>query len=117
MLGYTTSTSLQVRMPMGDLNSTLLQLLVHVRDLNDYMTEWNMHPISVIPDMESVNTLITVIQGIVNNTENSSSITLNPFINILYGGNQNDICQWLISLSRILNMMASEYLRIATAGM
>ena len=117
MVGYTTSTNLQVRMPIGDLNSTLLQLIVHVRDLNDCMTEWNMHPISVISDINSIDNLITTIQSTFKNTENSSIITANPFIQILYDGNQNDVCQWLISFSRILNMMTNQYLQIAIASM
>jgi hypothetical protein len=114
LIGYTTSTILQVRMPIGDLNSTLLQLIVHVRDLNDCVTEWNMDPISVISDMNSITNLITMIQS---SLENSTLITSNPIINILYSGNQNDICQSLVSVSQILNMMANQYLEIAIASM
>jgi hypothetical protein len=114
MIGYTTSTSFQVQMPIDDLNSTLLQLVVHVRDLTDCMTEWDMHPITVIPDTNSITTLIITIQSTL---ENNSLITSNPFIHTLYGGDQNDVCQSLISFSRILNMMANQYLQIATSSM
>ena len=45
-------------------------------------------------------------------------ITSNQFIEILYGnGYSNDICQWLISISRILNNKAKQNLLETIASM
>ena len=89
---------------MGDSNSTLLHLVVRVRDTFDCVAETNMSSISVLPDTDNINEFMTAVQLTYNNTLNNSTITLNPFIQILYGnGNENDICQLLISLSQVLN--------------
>ena len=90
LIGYTTSNNLQIHMPIGDdPNSTFLQLVAHVRDRNGCVREWNMQPISVVPDMNSIITLITAVDLVL---ENSSLIISNPLIHILYNGNQNDVC-------------------------
>ena len=118
MLGFTTRNTFQVRMPMGDSNSTLLHLMVRVRNVFDCVTEMNMSSISVLSDTDSITDFITAVQLTYNNTRNNSRITSNPFIQILYGsGYENDICQWLISLSQILNHKAKQDLLNSIASM
>jgi hypothetical protein len=118
ILGSTTYNTLQVRMPMGDSNSTLLHLIVRVRDIFDSVIEMNMSPISVLPDTVDLTEFMTTVQSTFNNTINDSRITSNPFIQILYGnGYQNDICQWLISISRVMNQEAKENLLQAIESM
>ena len=104
MLGFTTQNTFQVRMPMGDSNSTLLHLVVRVRDTFGCVTEMNMSSISVLPDTHNITEFMTAVQLTYNNTLNDSRITSNPFIQILYGsGNENNVCQLLISISQVLD--------------
>jgi hypothetical protein len=118
MLGYTTENIFQVRMPIGDTNSTLLYLIVRVRDIFDSVIEMNMSSISVTPDTININEFLSAVQSSFNYTINNSRITSNPFIQILYGnGYENDICQWLISISRILNNKAKQNLLEAIESM
>ena len=105
-------------MPMGDSNSTLLHLIVRVRDIFDCVTEMNMSSISVLPDTINITEFMSVVQSSFNNTVNNNRITSNSFIHILYGsGYENDICQWLISISRILNNKAKQSLLESIASM
>jgi hypothetical protein len=118
MLGFTTQNTFHARMPMGDSNSTILHLIVRVRDIFDSVIEMNMSSISVLPDTVDLTEFMTTVQSTFNNTINDSRITSNPFIQILYGnGYQNDICQWLISISRVLNNQAKQNLLQAIESM
>lgn len=117
MLGYTTLNSFQVRMPINDLNSSLIYLLVRVRDQFDCFTELNFSSISISSDMNNILSLITNIQSAVINSDYRSVINMNPIINILYSGNQNDVCQILTSFTQILNILAEQNLQLAIDSM
>jgi len=58
----------------------------------------NLSSVSVLPNMNSIISLITIVQ--------SGILTSNSLIDILYGGNQNDVCQ-------ILNIIAEENIQFA----
>jgi hypothetical protein len=113
MLGYNTSTIFQVRMPIGNLNSTLLQILVQVRDKYDCVTEVNLPWISVLPDMNNIISLIKAVESTLPDADYSNMMTANSLISILYDGNQNDVCQILTSVSQMLNILAQQNLQSA----
>lgn len=117
MLGFTTSTNFQVRLPAGDANSTLLHLIVRVRDVYLCTTEVDMQYVSVIPDMAAIDTLINTIQLNVQNTDNNTAINSNSFVRILAGGDQNAVSQVLTYHAQIFNLMASQSLELAIASM
>ena len=106
MLGYTTLNTFQVRIAIDDLNSSLVQLVVYVRDEFNSVTELNFSAVFIESDMNNIVSLMTTIQsGIINFSD--------PLIQILYGGNQNDVCQILTSLGQTLNVLAEQNLELA----
>jgi hypothetical protein len=113
MIGFTTETIFQARMSIGDLNSTMLHITVRVRDMLGTVTELDIQSISVVPNMIDISALISVAQS----TVNISSKTSKSLLRILYGGNDNDVCQCLISVSQILNNMAKNSLLLALKSM
>jgi hypothetical protein len=113
MLAYTTLTSFQVRMPIGDVNSTLLQIVVRVRDIYDCTTEFNLSSISVVSDTNYIMSLMTAV----TTSDDNNQLTSNPLVNTLYGGNQNDVCQVLTSVSQVLNNFAQQNLQLAINSM
>lgn len=112
MLGYTTSNSFQVRMPIDDLNSSSIYLIVRIRDQYDCMTELNLSSISITSDMNNMISLMTIIQSAVVNSDFRNIINTNPILNILYSGNQNDVCQILTSFTQILNLLSEQNLQM-----
>ncbi|CAF3480113.1 unnamed protein product [Rotaria sp. Silwood1] len=55
-----------------------------------------------------MNNIISLIANLDYNNE----IRSNPFVHILYSGNQNDLCQMLISVRQILNIFAQQNLQL-----
>ncbi|CAF4382246.1 unnamed protein product, partial [Adineta steineri] len=94
----------QVRLPAGDNGTSLLNLVVYVRDLLNSVTQVNISSVNVIADMAIINDLIDKI------TNSSSTITNNAIVRLLSSGNQNVVGQMIISLSQELNQMSSENL-------
>lgn len=114
MIGYTTLTSFQIRIPIDDLNSSLIQPFVRVRDQYDCTTEINLSLIFLQMDLSETLSLLTTIKSTVVNSDYRIVMnTSNSLIEILYGGYQNDICQVLTSFSQILNILAEENLQSA----
>ncbi|UJR10866.1 hypothetical protein I4U23_015053 [Adineta vaga] len=110
MLGYGSSSSFRVRMPMGHHHHSFsLQVTVRLHDSFDCITEFDLSPITVIPDLDNMNSLIQAITL----SDSLNEITSNPIVHILYGGNQNDVCQILTSVSQLLNIFANENLQLA----
>lgn len=105
MIGYNTLSTIQLRMPIGgDPNSNLLQIIVRIRDKFDCRIELNLSSsISVQSDM--------------TNSDYYNKMNSNPFVEILYGKNQNDICQVLTSMSQVLNIFAQQNLQLAIQSM
>jgi hypothetical protein len=103
MIDYTTLNSIQVRISIDDLNSSLVQSIVYVKDEFDCVAELNFSSVFIESDMNNIFSLITSIQSGTINFSNS-------LFEILYGGNQNDICQMLTSVGEILNTLAEQNL-------
>jgi hypothetical protein len=113
MIGYTTLDSFEIRMPVNDLNVSLIQLMVYVRDQYDCTTEFDLPSISIVPDINNIISLITIVES----SDYSGEISSNPLIETLYSGNQNDICQVLTSAGQILNTLAEQNLQLAINSM
>ena len=116
MLGYTTSTSFQVRMPIADAQATLLHLVVRVRDVLGCTTEQNVSSIAVITNTSSILTSIATIQAALANSAEYTTRPSDLFVRTLYGGNQIDVCRLLTSLAQAFNLMAKQGLLVATAS-
>ncbi len=95
MIAFSPVSTFQVRLPAGNDPTSLLHIVIHIRDLLDCITEFNISSISVIPDSDRITDLINNIQSSTNNS----------FIRILAGGNQNLVGQVIISVSQQFNKM------------
>ncbi|CAF1545398.1 unnamed protein product, partial [Adineta steineri] len=104
IVAFSSEYNFQVRLPAGDNGTSLLNLVVYVRDLLNSITQVNISSVSVMKNSEIINDLIDKI------TNSSSTITNNPIIRLLSSGNQNIVGQMIIALSQELNQISSENL-------
>ncbi|CAF4200745.1 unnamed protein product, partial [Adineta steineri] len=104
IIAFSSEYNFQVRLPAGDNETSLLNLVVYVRDLLNSITQVNISSVSVMKNFEIINELIDKI------TNSSSTITNNPIVRLLSSGNQNVVGQMIIALSQELNQMSSENL-------
>jgi len=117
MLAYTTSNIFQVRIPISDLNSSSIHLLVRIKDILDCTTELEFSSIIITPDINNILSLMTKIESAVVNSDYSGVINSYSFIGVLYGGNANDVCQILTSFTQILINLAQQNLQLAVNSM
>ncbi|CAF0777082.1 unnamed protein product [Adineta steineri] len=92
----------QVRLPSGDNQTSLLNIMIYVRDLLDCVTQVNMSSINVVQNSTEINSLIVNLQSFEN------GITNNEIVQLLSSGNQNIVGQVITSLSQQLNQMNSQ---------
>ncbi|CAF1074084.1 unnamed protein product [Adineta steineri] len=97
IIAYSTLSTFQIRLPSGDNQTSLIHLIMYVRDIYDSTMEYNMSSVTVVPDSITINNFINDIQN------SSSKILTNPICQLLYSGNQNLVGQTMILLSQYLN--------------
>ncbi len=97
-------------MPGGNDNTSLLNLVVYIRDTFDCITQFNLTSVSVIPDSSSIFDLMNTFQNSPN------SLTTNPIVQLLSSGNQNTVGQILTSISQQFNKINIESLENAVSS-
>jgi hypothetical protein len=102
IIAFSSVSTFQVQLPTGDDQTSLLHLIVYIRDQLNSITEFNMASVNVIPDSAGIADLINNIQS------SSSGITANPIVQLLASENQNIVGQIITSLSQQFNTMNSE---------
>ncbi|CAF3720614.1 unnamed protein product [Rotaria sp. Silwood1] len=108
MLAFTTISTLDIKLPAGDNNSSSLNITVHIRDTLNCVKEFHIEePIVVILDEISINTFINIIQNIDNKKTND------PIRQALASGNQNIVIQTVTIVSQELNKRNKHELEIA----
>ena len=110
MIAFSMLSVLQVRLPAGDDQRSVVHLVVSIRDQLDCTTEYNLSSVIVTPDSVGINDLINNIQS------SSNEITNNPIVQLLASGNQNIVGQVITSLSQQFNKMNSESLDKAVSS-
>jgi hypothetical protein len=103
-------STFQGRLPAGDDQTSLLHLIIRIRDTFDCITELNMSSIIVVPDSTGINDLINSLQG------SSNTITNNPIAQLLASENQNIVGQLITSLSQQFNKMNDESVENAVSS-
>jgi hypothetical protein len=111
MLAFTIQPSLQIYLPAGDDNTSLLNLTVQIRDLLNCVKDFFMDPIVVTLDQKSIDTFVDFIQ----NPNNGS--TNNAIVQALTSGNQNIVGPKVTSLSQEFNKKNKQNLEKAIASM
>ncbi|CAF4254278.1 unnamed protein product [Rotaria sp. Silwood2] len=110
MIAFSPVSLFQVRLPSGDDQTSILNIVIYIRDLLDCLTEMNMSSISVMPDLSTITDLI-------NNLQSSSNIIQNnPIVQLLASGNQNIVGQIITSVSQQFNKMNNESLDNAASN-
>ncbi|CAF1320727.1 unnamed protein product [Adineta steineri] len=104
IIAFSPEDNFQVRLPSGDNGTSLLNLVVYVRDLVGSVTQVNISSVNVIADLVVINDLIDKITNL------SSTITNNPIVRLLSSGNQNVVGQMFIALSQEFNQMNGDNL-------
>ncbi|CAF1293793.1 unnamed protein product, partial [Adineta steineri] len=102
MIAYSSVSYFQVRLPSGDNQTSLLNIIISIRDLLDCVVEVNMSSVHVIVDSVGINNLITSLQSSPN------TLTNNPIVQLLSSGDQNTVGQILTAISQQFNQMNSE---------
>ena len=110
LIAFSPSSTFTVQLPAGQGSSSSLALLVSIRDTRSCVTEWNLTSIFVQPDSNAIGNLLADLQG------SSNTLTSNPLVQLLAGGNQNTVGQVTGSLSQQFNQMNTENLRSAVSS-
>lgn len=111
MIAFTILPTLQIQLPAGNDNTSLLNLTVQIRDVLNCVREYYMEPIVVIPDKIAIDTLIDVLQNPKN------GLASNSILQALASRNQNTVGQVVTSLSQEFNKRNKQNLEIAIASM
>ncbi|CAF4358645.1 unnamed protein product, partial [Adineta steineri] len=97
IVAYSLVSTFQVRLPLGDDQTSLVHLTVYIRDTLDCITKFNLSSVTVISDSIGITNLINDIQNSPN------QLTTNPISQLLASGNQNIVAQVITSLSQQFN--------------
>ncbi len=107
MLAHTTESIIKLRLPASIDQTTTLNIVAQIRDTFDLVTEFNLTPVTVVPDFIAIRNLINVLQK----TDNDLSGDL--LIQLLTNGDQNTIGQIITSLSEVFYEMNDETIKNA----
>ncbi|CAF1500386.1 unnamed protein product, partial [Adineta steineri] len=99
MIVCSPASNFQVRLPAGDNQTSLVNIIIVIRDLLDCTTQFNISSIRVIVNLADITDFITVLQAPSTQTNN------NQFVQLLSSKNQNAIGQVVTSLSQQFNQM------------
>jgi hypothetical protein len=102
IVAFSSVSDIQVRLPSGSDNTSLLNIIIYIRDKLDSSAEYNISSITVVSDAQGIIQLINILQ---NPTNSPSS---NSIIQLLAIENQNIVGQMITSLSQQLNKMNIE---------
>jgi hypothetical protein len=108
MIAFITTSISQVRLPAGNDTTSSLNLIAHIRDTSDCVTEIAMASVIVVPDFARIDTFVTDLQQYLGN-----KTTTNPFIEMLTSGNPNAVGQAITSLAEMLNKNNSRNVDVA----
>ncbi len=102
MIAFSSVSTVQLRLPAGNDNQSLVHIIGYIRDTLDCVTEFNISSVVVASDLEEINNLVNNLQ------KSSNELTNNPLIQLLASGNQNTIGQVISSLSQEFNKINNQ---------
>jgi hypothetical protein len=110
MLAFSFVPTIQVRLPAGTDNQSLVHLVGFVRDTLDCVTEFNLSSVVVVSDFTEIANLVDSLQS------SSSGIANNPLVQMLASRNQNTVGQVISSLSQAFNKINDQTVTSAVAS-
>jgi hypothetical protein len=102
IVAFSSVSDIQVRLPSGSDNTSLLNIIIYIRDKLDSTAEFNISSITVVSDTQGIIELINILQN------PTSSLSSSSIIQLLASNNQNIVGQMITSLSQQLNTMNIE---------
>ena len=102
MVAFSWVSTFEVRLPAGENQTSILHIVIYIRDLLDCVIEVNMSSVMVSVNSEQIDNLINSLQS------SSHQLNSNQFVRLLSSGNQNVVGQVITSLSQEFNQMNSE---------
>jgi hypothetical protein len=103
MLAFSFVSTIQLLLPPTNDNTSLLNIVVYIRDTYDCAKQFNISSILVESDL-------TQIDGLIGNSRNS---TTNAFFQMLNSGNQNAVSQVVTSISQQSNTINNQAIQTA----
>ncbi|UJR17607.1 hypothetical protein I4U23_004503, partial [Adineta vaga] len=112
-LGSTPESSIQVRLPSltTELASSSINIFVHIRDILNSITKFDLDPVAVFPDLEITNSFVDILQ-----LSNTIAINTHPIAQLLASQNQNTIGQILTSIAQVLNDINQQNIQTAVTN-
>ena len=111
MLASSPTSRIDLRLPAGDVKSSMINILVQIRDMLNCVTQFDISSIIVVPDSVTTAALINVLQQ-----PGAGAVNSNPVIQLLSGGDPNTVGQVLTSISQVFNDMSQQNLGVAVAS-
>jgi hypothetical protein len=108
MVAFSYVSTFEMRLPAGIANTSLINIIVQIRDRLNCVAEYHISSVVVMSDKAEVNQLADVIRQ-----QNTQTINMNPTVKLLASGDPNTIAQVIISISNVLNDINKE--TVATA--
>ena len=108
MISFSFLSTFQARLPVGNDQTSLLHLIIRIRDRLECITEFDLSSVYVRPDSAGMNDLMNNLQ--------SSSTTNNPIVQLLASGNQNTVGQVISSISQQFNQKNNENMKSAVSS-
>ena len=106
MVAFSTVSTVQVRLPAGPANTSMLSLSASIRDRLDCLTEVNLSSVVVVADSSEIDDLVRSVLV--------SASTNNSLSQVLASGNQNAVGQVITLLSKQFNQINAQALQTVT---
>lgn len=100
-LGSTTTEMFKLRLPPGNGNTSLINVIVHVRDVFDAVNETHIATVPVTPDMTEITEFIEIIKN--RSIITSVSAYENSIVQLLFQSNLDVTTQVITIVSQMLN--------------
>ena len=114
MIAFSSLLTFQVRLPVGNDQTSVLHLIIRIRDTLECVSELNITSVYVLPDSAGIKDLINDLQSTSSNA-NAATAT-NPIAQLLASGNQNTIGQVMSSISQQFNTKNNESMNNAISS-
>ena len=106
MVAFSSLSTVQVRLPAGQANTSILSLSASIRDRLDCLREVNLSSVVVVADSSEIGDLVRSVLV--------SASTNNSLSQALASGNQNAVGQVITLLSKQFNEINAQALQSAT---
>jgi hypothetical protein len=107
MLAHTTESIVQLRLPASIDPTSILHIVVFIRDRFDCIHEFQLPSVTVLRDISTTEKFIDILQKPYNNSDNDIILQL------LVSGDMNTVGQIVTSISQVFNEMNNQTIKNA----